>query len=832
MEDSELNNKNNAGTASEDESQRALRHRVKIGGVHCSFCSSTITKGISAIPGIRDVNVNLAHEEALFRYDPEMVQPWQIDEALRQLGYTVRDPDRVRTFEEEELELRKERKRLMLSAILTFSAIAVMGLMSLRAIGGNAAAYSVLLFAVVNVFWFGRSILKSAVYSLKRGILNQHVLMEFAAFGGITGGLVGLFIYREFPAVQFFAIAVFITSYHILGGYLSLRVRTRSSQAVRKLLSLQPGVARLVGSDGSEMIVPTERIAAGNLVRIRPGESVPVDGRVVEGQSTVDESLVTGESVPSEKYPGSEVIGGTLNGTGSILVRVTKVGSESFLQQVASYIDDARSLKPGILQLLDVVLRYFVPGVLIAAASVFIIWSFGQWIFTGVPDFYRAVFAALAVLVMGYPCALGMSTPLAMIRGSTMAAEKGILFRSADAFHVFRHIDTVVIDKTGTLTEGRPVVTGVMCDKGYDEAAVLHIAASIEKYSEHPYARAVVERANESKLEVAAAEQFSSVPGKGVMGTVDGKAAAVGGIDFLLQNGNELSPVLRRKISANANTGETVVGVSHDDRIIGLITMSDKIREDAANTVAALREHYHLGTVMITGDSFGPASHVAGKTGVDAFFSSVLPNGKAEKIRELQSQGHRVMMVGDGINDAPSLTQADIGVALNSGTDIAVESADVVIVGKNLSAIVDAYSIGLNSYGKTKQNLAIAFSFNGVGIPIAATGLVDPIWVMIAMALSVTAVLANSFMGRLIWGRRAMLEHIKAASTLRFDIPLMDTEALLEKAVDEVSDLEDVLSVAGDVDRRELVVRVAGSNTGTAEQNIRSVLSALGLRSL
>ncbi len=802
---------------------KTLRHRVKIGGVHCSFCSSTITKGVSAIPGIRDVAVNLAHEEALFHYDPAKVQPWQIEEVLRQLGYTVRDPEKVRTFEEEEAELRRERNRLIYSAALTFSAIAIMGLLSLGVVGKYVAAYIVLSFALANVFWFGRSILKSAAHSLRRRILNQHVLMEFAAFGGIAGGLIGLFIYSGFPVVEFFAIAVFITSYHILGGYASLRVRTRSSQAVRRLLSLQPDVARLVAEDGAETIVPTESIVVGNLVRIKPGESIPIDGKVVEGLSTVDESLVTGESVPSEKYAGSEVIGGTLNGTGTILVRVTRVGGESFLQQVAAYIEDARSLKPGILQLLDVVLRYFVPGVLLAAASGFLIWSLGDWLLTGVPDFPRAVFASLAVLVMGYPCALGMSTPLAMIRGSTAAAEKGILFRSADAFHVFRHIDTVVIDKTGTLTEGKPEVVRVMYDEGYDEGRVLLAAASLERYSEHPYARAIVSKSRKEFGETDPVVNFTAVPGKGVTGDVGGRLTAVGAVDFLLETGNRMPEALKREYSRSKKGGETVVGVAEGGDIIGLITLSDKIKDDGALTVATLREKFGPRIVMITGDGSGPASYVAEKTGVDAFFASVLPNGKAEKIRELQSQGHRVLMVGDGINDAPSLMQADIGVALGSGTDIAIESADVVIVGKKLGAVVDAYNVGLNSYRKTKQNLAIAFSFNGVGIPIAATGLIDPIWAMIAMALSVTAVLANSFAGRLFARKKAEAEPTDTVRTVSLNLPWLDSESDLENAVDHVSDIDGVVSVSGSVERRELVVKYRGSVETAIERRIRRI---------
>ncbi|MDP9350315.1 MAG: HAD-IC family P-type ATPase, partial [Chloroflexota bacterium] len=432
------------------------RLQLKIGGMSCSFCVASITKAFSRMEGVRDSSVNLAHEEALIEYEPDKVTPNQLKETLLDLGYTVRDAGKVRTFEEEEAELRRERNNLLLAAGSALVSITTMALMWLELLPMPAALPYLLwlmpTLALATVFGPGWHILTMAWASLRRGILNQHVLLEFGAFAGLVGGFAG-FVFPVFPIADFFAVAVFITTYHLLSGYVSLRVRTRSSQAVRKLLALVPPTARVV-RDGREEEVPVEQVQPGDLVRIRPGESIPVDGEVVEGASGVDQSLVTGESIPEEKEPGDEVIGGSINQTGTLLVRVTKVGEESFLSQVARQVEEARALKPGILALVDRILMVYVPAVLVFAGAAILIWTLGAWLVTGEVNLTRAVFAALAVLVMGYPCALGMATPLAMIRGGGMAAERGILMRSAEAFQVLKDVRRVVLDKTGTITRG------------------------------------------------------------------------------------------------------------------------------------------------------------------------------------------------------------------------------------------------------------------------------------------------------------------------------------------------------------------------------------------
>ncbi|MBI2237018.1 MAG: heavy metal translocating P-type ATPase [Actinobacteria bacterium] len=721
---------------------------MKIGGMSCSFCVSTIERAYKRIPGVEQVGVSLAHEEGLVRYDPLRVSEDKLKDTLREIGYTYRDPEKVRTFEEEEEELRDDRNKLFLAAFYSATSLTLMALMKWTGVVIYPLMPWVLLaLAVLTMFGPGWYIKRQAFPSLRRGILNQHVLLEFGAFGGLVGGFLGLFVSPRFPAGDFFAVSTFITTYHILSGYASLLVRTRSSQAVRKLLDLQPDTARVI-RDGREVEVPVDEVRIDDVVRIRPGESVPVDGEVVEGVSAVNQSLVTGEPIPEEKVAGDEVIGGSINQTGTLLVRVTRVGEESFLKQVARSIEEARSLRPGILQLVDRILKYYVPGVLFFAALGFVVWAVVPPFFGHQPNFFRATFAALAVLVMGYPCALGMATPLAMIRGGGMAARRGILMRSGEAFQVMQELTHVVLDKTGTITRGEPKAKTVVPVVVGSEQEVLRLAAAAEASSEHPLARAVEEAAEEEGIEVPPAEDFRAHPGRGVEARVEGSRVLVGKLGFLAEQGVDVRPC-EDDLARLEDEGQTAVGVAREGDLLGRVGISDTTKEDAAEAVARVRST-GLTPVMITGDNERTARAVAAEVGIGEVLAQVLPDDKAERIRELQAEGRRVAMVGDGINDAPALTQADVGIAIGAGTDIAIESADIVIMGDRLGAVIDAYQIGKNSYSKTKQNLALAFSFNGIGVPLAVSGLVHPVWAMVAMISSVTGVLANSFAGQLL----------------------------------------------------------------------------------
>jgi P-type Cu+ transporter len=725
--------------------------RMKIGGMSCSFCTSTIDKAYSRIDGVHEVGVSLAHEEGLVKYDPSKVSPEELRRTLEQIGYTYRDPEKVRSFEEEAAELRRERGRLIAAASFTVVSLLLMLVGQwLELVEIPLMPWLLLALALNTMFVTGWFIKKMAWASLRRGILNQHVLLEFAAFAGIAGGFLGLFVLDNFPVGDFFAAATLVTTYHILSHYASLVVRTRSSQAVRRLMELRPDTARVI-RNGEEIEVPIDEVAVGDHVRIRPGESIPVDGTVVDGVSAVNEALVTGEAIPAEKVSGDDVIGGSLNQTGTLVVAVTRVGDDSFLSQVARSIDEARSLRPGVLQLADLVLGYFVPAVLIFAATGFLIWTVIPSLFADGPNWNRALLAGLAALVMGYPCALGMATPLATIRGGGEAAQRGILMRSGEAFQVMGDIAVVAFDKTGTITRGEPSVQTVIPTDGHNEELILGIAASAEVNSEHPLARAIEDAADDLNLSLVDAETFESHTGRGVEATIEGARVLIGKPNWLTEEGVDLTS-LDTDRERLEEKGQTVIAVARAGRFLGLIGIADSIKDDASEAIKRVKEA-GITPVMITGDNQRTATAVASQVDIEEVHAEVLPREKAAKIRDLQSGGIRVMMVGDGINDAPALTQADIGIAIGAGTDIAIESADIVIMNERLSSVMDAHQIGVSSYRKTRQNLALAFSFNGIGVTAAVTGLVSPVWAMIAMISSVTAVLANSFGGQLLAGQ-------------------------------------------------------------------------------
>jgi len=852
--------------------------QLKIGGMSCSFCTETIRKAYGRMDGVHEVHVSLSHEEALIRYDPQKVTPTELRDTLRSLGYTVRDPRKVRSFEEQEEELRTERRRLILAGVFTGIGAVLMVVIWLRLLS-QAVLQPVMLvtmplLAVATVFGPGLYILKMAYHSLRRSILNQHVLLELGAFAGLFGGVLGLmgrFLNLpalQFPAADFFAVATFITTYHILSGYTSLLVRTRASQAVRKLLDLQPATARVI-RDGHEEEVPIEKVKLGDRVRVRPGEAIPVDGRIVEGVSGVDESLITGESIPVEKTVGDEVIGGSINQTGTLVVEVTRVGEESFLQQVARHIEEARAMKPGILQAVDVMLRYYVPGVLAFAILGFLIWTLGAWAMTGHANLPRAIFAALAVFVMGYPCALGMATPLAMIRGGGEAAQKGILMRSGEAFQVFKDVRVVVLDKTGTITKGKPAVTDiVISDFGFrisdldsamqpathnPQSAILRLTASAESVSEHPLGRAIVDYALEQGMDLAEVTEFQAVPGKGVTARVDGHTVHVGSPAFFAQDlGVDLAPV-RAALERLQAEGKTVVlvaladeGEGRDDEgrttegqgfvprplsLVGLIAIADTLKEDTREAIARMKAA-GLRPIMITGDNERTARAVAAAVGIEEMLAEVLPNEKAKKVRELQTVGAnggsplRVAMVGDGINDAPALMQADVGIAIGAGTDIAIESADIILVGDRLGGVVDAFYIARSSYRKTVQNLALAFAFNGIGVPLATTGLVHPVWAMVAMVLSVSTVLANSFAGRLLPKVKEAEREVPELHRIELHVPSMHCEGCLSTITRVVSRLPEVEGVEGDLEGKTVTVHYRDGRM--APDGIRQAISQAG----
>ncbi|MCS3676276.1 heavy metal translocating P-type ATPase [Salinibacter ruber] len=772
------------------------RLRTRIGGMHCSLCTGTIEQALGDQPGVDSVAVSLTHEQALVEYDPDTVGPEVLVQTLRDVGYSIADPRKTQPFEEQEAKLAYEGRRFFaaialslatvalianpgalwsfgLSAVVFFSfvafgylvlrgtgkKVALAGSAGLVVLGGGFFAlqhtgtieasvpWIVGSFALVMVFGLALSILKKAGQALRRGILNQHVLVEMGAFAGLAGGTIGLATNLPgFPSAAFFAVSVMVLTYHLFSEWLALIVQTRSAQSVKKLLDLQPDTARVV-RDGKEMEVPVEEVEEGDRVRIRPGEKVPVDGVILDGPSGVDESLVTGEPMPEEKTEGDEVIGGSMNQTGTLLVEVTATGEKSFLNQVARQIEEAQALKPGLLHLVDRVLRVYTPTVLTLSLLAGLVWGLGTLWLTGTADVERSLFAALSVLVMGYPCAVGISAPLSIVRGAGEAAEEGILMRTGESFQALRAVGHVVLDKTGTLTEGTPTVRDYVPNGDTSADDLLTAAAAVEARSEHPLAEAIVEAALARNLSWPEAEDFSSVTGKGVEAQVDGTRIRVGSLRYLDETESIEPGAHRDQIAAFQDRGMTVVGVAWEGQLRGLLAIGDPLKDDAREAIDRLHEA-GLQTQLLTGDTERTARAIAEEVGIDTVRAEVLPDEKAEHLRSMQEEGSRVVMVGDGINDAPALMQADVGIALGTGTDIAIESADVIIMTDRLTAIHDAYEISRWGYRKMTQNVALAFLFNGVGIPIAATGLLHPVWAMVAMAASVSAIFVNSLWGR------------------------------------------------------------------------------------
>jgi heavy metal translocating P-type ATPase len=784
---------------SEEPSQVPGRRRIRarIGGLHCSLCTGTIEKALGRRPGVDKVAVSLTHEQALIEYNPSVARAEDLLRVLKDIGYSVSDPRKLRPFEEEERALVRERGRFVTALGMSIAAMGLAGypvsspwfalcvfsiaslvlfsFVVLRSYGlgwafagaavlgafgagiyylqlqgafGVATPWLAGAFALFLIFSVGPHILRMAVMALRRGILNQHVLVEFGAFAGLVGGATGLaFRPQNYPTTAFFSVAVMVLTYHIFSEWLSLIVKTRSSQAVKKLLDLEPDLAHVV-REGKEQEIPLEQVRVGDVVRIRPGERMPVDGEVKSGESDVDESLVTGEPQLIEKHPGDRTISGSLNGRGTLLVRVTAVGEESFLRQVIRSVEDARALKPGLLHLVDRVLRVYTPLVLLTAAGATILWLIAPMIGGGSPDLQRAMFAGLSVLVMGYPCAVGISAPLSIVRGAGEAAERGVLMRTGEAFQALRCAQHVVFDKTGTLTEGRPALREIVSVTGTGtEAELLALAASVEAGSEHPLARAVVEEAFKRGIALSDVQGFEAVAGKGVRARLGDKKITIGSPDFVASETVNLV-ARNERIKELEGRGLTVIVAAREGKLLGLLALGDALRPDAAEAVRRLHD-LGIGTSLITGDNEQAAHYFARAAGIEEVHARVLPAEKATMIRKLQESG-RVAMVGDGINDAPALMQADVGIAFGSGADIAIESADVIILNKRVGAVLDAYEVSRHSYRKIVQNVSLAFLFNGLGIPAAATGLVYPIWGMVAMAASVTAIFINS-----LWGRGA-----------------------------------------------------------------------------
>jgi Cu+-exporting ATPase len=545
-------------------------------------------------------------------------------------------------------------------------------------------------------------------------------------------------------AVYFEAAAVIVTLV-LLGQVLELRARSRTGAAIKALLGLTPKTARRVSTSGEERDVPIEAIQPGDRLRIRPGEKVPVDGRVIEGHSSVDESMVTGEPVPVEKRANDKLVGGTVNGTGTLVMQAEKVGADTLLSRIVQMVAEAQRSRAPIQKLADTVAGYFVPAVIFVSILTFVVWA----IWGPEPSMTYALINAIAVLIIACPCALGLATPISIMVATGRGASMGVLFKNAEAVELMRDVDTLVVDKTGTLTVGKPEVAAVLCAEGWDEASVLRLAASLERGSEHPLSAAIVAHAENQGIELTDVQDFESITGKGVTGTVDGHVTVIGNA-ALLSDRNVDAGELAQRADEHRALGETAVFVVVDEAIASVISVADPIKASTHDAIRQLHDD-HVSIIMLTGDNAKTANTVAQRLGLERVIADVLPDQKVAVVKDLQADGHVVAMAGDGVNDAPALAQAEVGIAMGTGTDVAMESAAVTLVKGDLRGIATARALSRATMKNIRQNLFFAFTYNALGIPIAA-GLLYPVFGLLlspmiaaaAMSLSSVSVIGNA----------------------------------------------------------------------------------------
>lgn len=744
---------------------------INVDGMTCASCVMTVEQVLKTVPGVIGASVNLATERAFVKYDPTATSPAEMVRAINEVGYKASLPEDAEVEDRERLarvkEIRTQRNNLILSIIITIpvtlisfrtgfsAAFESVGLGFIPNYDANIwMLYAIFVLTTIVLVGPGRQFYVRAAKGLRHGNADMNLLIATGTGAAYVLSVVTTFydLGQGYEHVYFDTAAMLIM-FIVLGKYLEAIAKGKTSDAIRKLVSLQAKTARVV-REGQEMEIPTEAVMVGDIVIIRPGEKVPVDGVVVDGHSSVDESMISGESIPVEKGKGDEVIGATMNRNGLLKVRATKVGRDTVLAQIVKLVEDAQASKPPVQRLADIVAGHFVTGVLIVGLLTFSFWYFyGFNAFNGFGTPFRfSLLISITTIVIACPCAIGLATPTAVMVGTGLGAENGVLIKGGEALENTHKLDSVVFDKTGTLTEGEPSLTDVIVhDQSLSQNDILRFAAIAERGSEHPLGEAIVEGAKNRGLEISHAEDFKAIPGKGVEARFEGKRILLG-TRRLMESNNIEATNLEAQLSELENDGKTAMIVSLDSKAAGIVAVADTITTYAPEAVDQL-QNMGIEVVMLTGDNRRTAEAIAKKLGIQRVLSEVLPQDKAMEIKRLQEGGKRVAMVGDGINDAPALTQADIGIAIGSGTDVAIESADIVLIKNDVRDVVSAIKLSKKTMGKIKQNLFWAFVYNSVGIPVG-TGilfpafgfLVNPALAAAFMAMSSVSVTTNSLL--------------------------------------------------------------------------------------
>lgn len=725
---------------------------IPILGMHCASCAITIERKLKKLHGMQTAAVNYASEKAAVEYDPAECNEGIIASTVKDLGYTAvvnTQQEQSETVEKaKQKELRELKVKLIMSGVLTFFIL----LGSFPQIFRITPAFlqnplSLFVLAVPIQFVIGWQFYRSTYASLKNHTANMDTLIAF----GTSAAFLFSTIMTFFPEVMmqygveghYFDVSSLVITLILLGNYFESNAKGKTGQAIKKLLNLQAKTARIIRNH-QEVDIPINEVQIGDHILVRPGDKIPVDGQVSEGNGIIDESMVTGEPIPKEIKSGDSVVGGTINTNGSFTLKATKVGNQTLLAQIIQLVENAQSSKAPMQRLADTISSYFVPIVLMIAVATFVIW----YVVGPEPRLLFAVLNAVAVLVIACPCAMGLATPTAIMVGTGKGAQNGILIKNAEKLEAAHKITTIIFDKTGTLTKGKPDVAVIKLYKNVSETELLADAASLEKNSTHPLAESVVRYAQSKKIHFKEVKNIDYIPGKGIMGIVDGKEVLIG--EKIIQTKNIDYSEIKADISALQSQAQTVLPVAIDGKMVGLIGIADPVKAESASVISQL-QRLKIEPIMLTGDNENTARAIAQKVGIKKYIANVLPQDKENEVRKLQQQGSIVAMVGDGINDAPALAAADIGIAMGSGTDVAIETSDIVLLSGDISKLPQAIKLSKKTMATIKQNLFWAFGYNVILIPVAMGILypffgllLNPILASVAMALSSISVVMNS----------------------------------------------------------------------------------------
>lgn len=730
---------------------------LKIGGMVCAMCVGALEIALRKLDGVVDVRVNLAAEKAYVTFNSRMVGLDEMRKAIEETGYQflgVAGDEAVADREKEALErdLADKKKRIIIGFAVSLFLMGLMYLpvhsiipMEFLMAFPNFMDIFMLVVSLPVFIYVSHPIFRAAWRALRNRNLDMDVMYAMGIGVAYGSSILGTFRIVLTPDFMFYETALMLASFLTLGRYLESKAKGRTSEAIKKLVGLQPKTATVI-MDGQESQVAVEDVQVGEMIVVKPGEKIPVDGLVIDGKSYVDESMITGEPVPTLKEEGRGVVGGTLNKNGLLRLRATKVGRETVLAQIISLVEEAQGSRPPIQRIADRAVSYFIPTILAIAFA-----AFAYWYFVAHNTLLFSLTALISVLVVACPCALGLATPTAVTVGIGRGAELGILIKSGEALEASEKLDAIAFDKTGTLTVGRPEVTDLTAF-GLDEGELLRLAASAEKGSEHPLAEAVVRRSEMEGLALTEARDFEALPGKGVVAQVGGSKVVAGNRMLFRELGIDLSEEIRSRAAGFEAQGKTAMLVALDGRACGVLAIADRLKGSAEAAVAELKK-MRLRVVMITGDNASSAAAVAGQLEIEEVLSEVLPEDKANEVKKLQQQGGKVAFVGDGINDAPALAQADVGIAIGSGTDVAIETGEVVLMGDDLLDAVAAIQLSRKVITRIKQNIFWAFAYNAALVPLAA-GVLYPLFGItfrpelagLAMALSSVTVVSLSLL--------------------------------------------------------------------------------------